>query len=367
MIEYKVITKQDAIDWQKRNPQKNRLSDFKLEHKACMGFDEPIAIVAIDEDRIVGRIFLFTGYMTIDGENILCRCSGDLFVHPMYRHRGVGLFIKMHMLKLGEPQLVGGVSGDMQKIYQKWNQFQPVDNSPICTLPLCWDAIVFFGRLAYYKRIGNGAKESKLIQLYYLMRYLVASRMAVRVFNRDDSILSSKEAVAALDGILNNNLFRVQIPWNINKLIEGLNAKRKDFFCWVVNCKAGNVRAKYLVTVYVKHKSVRTVHGKTVKIKEAHLNEIFPPTYNIKQLKSILSLVLKKILTLGFQALQLYATTDPLIKYCKSLNMISFYSKTVSIAVNGLETDLANIALEPRQWWCRAISEEQFREASCLD
>lgn len=365
-ISYRVFTKRDAIEWQKANPPSDKLSDLLLGRELLKGLPDSawVAVVAIDKGKIVGRNFVFPATIFINGERIDCRCSGDLYVKPEYRTKGVGLYIKMHMLNMGLPQIVGGTSGPMQKIYTAWGKYQLIDDSPVFALPLSISALLFYGRLSYYRQTNASGPTGWPVLAKILLELHLSARRFTKLRSINCTVLPPNLAVNLVDSILVDDLYPCQIPWDREKVAEALHLQKDDNYSWVFEIRQGTDTNRYFANVYVKRREVRLVSSKKAVIKEAQLSEIFPPVQDRTVFQEIISSLRNELLKLRFDSILIYALNETMADPCTEIGLPTFFNKTVSIAANDLEEPMASDVSTPENWWCRAYNEEQFKETS---
>ena len=362
MINIQTLTLADARQWQRLHPPTGRLTDLQLATRTATSLDEHVAVIATDGEKVVGRLFLFPCWLAFGDELIECRASGDLFVDERYRSRGVGPLLKMKQLQLGKPQIVGGVSGKMQAIYNRWTKFTAVDDSPVFQLATDFRAALFLARSC--PPTSDGPQQhtplrvvANLFPPYRIVRLAIAARRRMNI-----EPLPPSSAIAALPAMLHFSSARIQIPWNNTILQAGLNGRSKSLFATVISINSCGVETRHLITVYIKSKSIRLFGDRTTEILEGHVNEIFPPIENHEALYAVLGAVLTRAKALGISLLHLYANTSALLSVCLSLSLPSLFRKTVYFAANDLAPERAAYANDPMNWWCRAINEDQLKE-----
>lgn len=363
MIQYISLTKREAEQWQTKHPPTDRLSNLMIERWQKRHDDELVTIIAVDGERIIGRIFVFKSSVSIAGQRIECRASGDLYVREEYRTKGIGLFIKMKMLQAGKPQILGGASGQMKAIYGTWRHFKDIDHSPIFQLPIDLKAILGFGRFRYYQEVKESSQTSQFTLIKCLLSYLqtwfrLASKSAKQV-----RLLDVEKARQVMPDILRANPYTVHIPWDTESLRVALTGEKSDHRAWIAECQTSTGLTHHLVCTYIEKRILKIMGNRTIQVQEAHLNEIYPPPNNLSVLEELIALIARREKAQGTSVIHIHANTQELSQMCESLGLVPMYRRSVFFAPNDLPEHLAKIAMDPAAWWCRANNERQFREA----
>ncbi len=368
MIQYRYLTLQQAQQWQALHPADtaNPLSDFHLEHFNHLHSEDVIAVIALDENEIVGRNLLSYCEISVAGEPINCIVSQRVYVKEEYRTKGVGVYVKMHLLRLGLPQLSSSVSAAMQKVYDSWGEYHRVDDSPIHSIPLTTASFLRDCRLDYYAQISNGENTGWLFLARHMLHKIkAATRLSLLPSGQAGKLLNGTEACSALEEIVNLQKLPIYTPWDKKKIKSALAGSEQGMKAWVYKTSNQNKTTPYLLTAYIKYKATRVVGNQREKLKELHVNEIFPPVENKSDAIKIIHFVRKLAKTLSFDTVHIYAMTSELQQACHQLQLASFYNKSVYIVLRGVNEAQASLLIDPNNWWCRAINEEQFEESYC--
>ena len=353
------MTRSEAIDWQQRNPVRpgDPLSDLCLSYYEFCAMDDTVAVVAFDGEHMVGRNLVFLCNILVNGEPLKCAVSHNLYVDEAYRSKAVGTFIKMHVLKLGYPQISSGLSGAQKQVLDKWNAYQRVEDAKIYSMPLDFNGIVRLSRLAYYRAIDNGASH-----LPALMRSLV-NAVAIKPRLSSATLVDALDAETArekLDGVLDDCRFNVQLPWNRSKLRAAISGQLNNMKAWVVPI-AGQLR---LITIYLKYREARVLGNAARTLCEAHVNEVFPPVAQADEVRQVIKFCARQMQACQASILQVHALNEVMADSCQHLKLNTFLEKTVYIAPNKAAPDIAAIITDRQNWWCRAINEDQFEEVA---
>jgi hypothetical protein len=323
--------------------------------------DQRIAVVAFDGDRMVGRNFFCHCPILVNGKLVECVVTYNLFVDPAYRPKGVGTYIKMHVLKLGYPNVSSGVSPEMQKVQDAWSAYRKVASHPVYSVPVDLLGLLRLARMAAER--GPPAEGRKTGVMASAVRQ---ARSALSVAaGRWPALrpLAPDEAVRLLDEVLESERLPVQLPWNVEILVAALQGRRSGMRAWLVEFDAGGAgQPRHLVSAYVKSRTIRTLGAARRSASELHLNEIFPPVRDPQRAGALLRFALQQARRCGASILQIYAMTDALRDVCVGHGLETFFSKQVYVAPNSKDKALAGTLGDAGNWWCRAINEDQFEE-----
>jgi GNAT superfamily N-acetyltransferase len=358
-LRYEYLSRRDAIEWQRRTPvdPANPLTDFRLrDHERC-GMDQLVGVVAVLDGRIVGRNFFFHCPIEVRGHPVECLVSNDLFVAPEYRPRGIGVYIKMHVLKLGYPQISSGVSQAMQRVQDAWSAYSKIDSTPAYAIPVSRLGALRVARLCAQTPAGGERGGT----LFHLVRQVRASQRLAHGADDGARRLPPRSALAALDGVLDSARFPVQIPWNRALLLDALAGQARKPLAAVY---AASDACPHLLTGYLRHRSGRALLQRSTTFRELHVNEIFPPVRDAAVARSLLGHAVREARTVGADLVQFYASTAELRGACEAAGLRSFIGKSVYIAPNTRSAEASTLLRAPENWWFRALNEDQFEEVA---
>jgi GNAT superfamily N-acetyltransferase len=365
-VRYEYLTRRAAIEWQQRMPidPADPLTDMRLRDHERSGMDDVVGVVAIVDGRIIGRNFFFHSTLSIHGHEVDCIVSHNLFVAPAYRPRGIGIYIKMHVLKLGYPQVSSGVSHAMQQVQDAWSAYRKIDSTPAFAIPVSPLGGLRVARLAAEGAAPGGSPAGTL---HHLARQQGAAWWLERRADRALLALDAQAAAARMDRILDAERFPVQVPWN--------RALLRDALLGLVRMPAAGVYVKrgdptaepgYLMTGYTRRRTARGLGRRSAKYDEFHVNEVFPPVHDPLVAQSLLGHAVREARMRGADIVHFYATTETLQRVCEAAGLRSFVGKHVYIAPNSRCQTAVELLGTAQNWWCRVINEDQFEEVAAV-
>jgi GNAT superfamily N-acetyltransferase len=80
---------------------------------------EPAQLLGTYGNRVVGRMDVFPGALTVDGEEVPCLHASGLFVSPGYRHLGMGAMLLLRAQQLHHTVVACGISQQALPLYRK--------------------------------------------------------------------------------------------------------------------------------------------------------------------------------------------------------------------------------------------------------
>jgi len=362
MISFEYFTKAQAIEWQRSHPldPNDTLTDMRLRHYERADMEQRIGVFALDHGRIVGANFFQLCPLLVNGELIQCVASGNLFVAPEYRPRGIGTFLKMHVLKLGYPQISSGVSPSMQKVYDAWNAYTKVDASPVYTLPATPFGVLRVSRMTSERVRPRDKGRRELLK--HLGRN-VASLAGLYRAGGGLRVHAPDEAIDRVDALLRSERFPIQVPWNRTLVTRALRAEDAKARAWLVSARdESGTTVTHLISGYLRETTVRGYGSSQRRIHEFHLTEIFPPVRSERVAHGCLGLVASHAGGLGAAVVHVYAMTQALRSVCERSRLESFFKKCVYIAPNTKDGRVDAFMRDPRNWWCRIRNEGQLHE-----
>lgn len=362
MIRFEYFTRAQAIEWQAAHPkvEGDPLTDMRLTHFENVDLDQKVGIFAIDNDRMIGTNFLYYCPISVNGKLVECIVTNNLYVHPDYRPKGVGTFLKMYILKLGYPQISSGVSPSMRKVYDAWSAYTKIDASPVFVMPVDAFGLLRVSRMSSEREAGKAGGRIRLAK-----KILSGFIRALSIRNtgpKNVRVLSPVEAEARLHEVLHAASFPIQVPWNrdlVVRSIWGLDAKAH---AWMVEVGCTDARSTHLVTGYLRAITARGLGSLQRRVQELHLTEIFPPASSEAVARACLQVVSRKARATGASIVHVSAMTGSLRSVCEKAGLDSFYEKRVYIAPNTKDGAMDELMRTPANWWCRIRNEDQLEE-----
>jgi GNAT superfamily N-acetyltransferase len=383
VIEYRILTKRDVDQWQRNHAgsdgaqseeptdgiprsglQRGAAWMSRIAYSQDLEADTARTIAAFDDDRMVGRLHVVYTDLLIEGRRLQrCAVGEDFFVLDEYRDRAVGLSILLKALKLGLPFIESGVSGQMRKILDSWKQFVLVDASPMFQVALDRPGLVQIAKWDLYEQQPSGGFWADgLTKLSLLLRGWRQRRGLSNAGRGMLKILPARDAAAAFDRGLMTARAAVQLPWNRELLKSALAGSDPNRRAWLVEC-ADDRSGPWLVTLYRQERILgQNPDGTTKSVREAHLNEIYPPLDERAPIGALLAFAVDRATEMGANVVQVHAMTPAIERFCRSHGLRSRMTKSIYIAADGVDPATRRLLSDPTSWWCRAFNENQFEE-----
>jgi hypothetical protein len=281
-----------------------------------------------------------------------------------YRKSAVGLSILLKAMNLGFPYFEASVSRQMRGILEKMKQFHHVDSSPVFQLGLDRSGIVQIASWEFYKETS---KPGFMSEMTWKARLLSGNWLRSRKLLRHETVrhelINPEKAITIIEKTFSIPHAMVQIPWNRNLLIEGLSGRNRDFRAWLISLPSDSEPYR-LVTLYRRDRVLgQDGQGNPNIIREAHLNEIYPPLEREAPIVSLLAFASRQALKAGASVLHIHALTAGIEDACRTLGLSSHISKAVFVATGAIEPEIGKTLADPGKWWCRASNEDQLEEA----
>lgn len=364
MVGYLTLTRHQAEQWQQGHPKEpgDPLTDMHLDYFTHYLPEEVVALLAVDADKIIGRILLAHSDILVDGTSQRFLIGQDLLVRDEYRRQAVGIQILARVLKLGRPYIAASVSAEMAQIFDAWRGFSKVDASPVYSVGIDLYGVVRTTRLALQRQHADGKTVSRFDTLRALLQ---RARTALQLRAREPrgfSLLPPTEAESVLDKVADAVRFRVQIPWNRNQLVRAIRGTSGDCRAFIFRTESAPRAMPRLVTIYLKCATVSIFGASDMRrITTAHLNEVFPPLDDAATARFVLGSVAREAAGRGASIIFVSATTPVLEAACAEFDLA--FRKSVYVTTVGLDSGSARVVSDPANWWCRAINENQFEES----
>ncbi len=392
MIEYRLFTKPELLKWRKDrglDEPPPDLDHFKVSVGAAprIGLQQDndteltaprctqeidntaiCAICAFDDGHLVGRISIRYFDLQLDAQRLRCAVGSGFMVLKAYRNSAVGLSILLKAMNLGMPYFEAGVSGQMDEILGKMPQFHMIDNSPIFQLGLDGTGKVQVAKWEHFSKSDHGNRFSEQVaKLHALVRSWKHFRRVSHAASARSILDCPEAATTTLEKYLSAVRFRVQVPWNRDLLVKGLHGDIPNFGVWLVSAPNDASRV-WLLTLYRRDR----VLGRGSKrephiLKEAHLNEIYPPLRSKDPVLPLLAFASHQASISGASILHIHALTSALEKACIALGMRNQTRKRIFVTPGNTDEGNKKLLIDPESWWCRAFSEDQLEEAFDAD
>jgi hypothetical protein len=287
----------------------------------------------------------------------------DFFVLDEYRDRAVGLSLLLKALKLGLPFIESAVSGQMRKILDSWKQFVLVDASPMFQVALDRFGLLQMAKWDLYEQQSSGGFwADKLTKLCLLHRGWRQSRRLSNAGRGMLKMFPARDTTAAFDRCLMTPRAAVQLPWNRELLESALAGSDPNRGAWLVEC-VDDRSGPWLVTLYRQERFLgQNPDGTTRSVREAHLNEIYPPADERAPVAALLAFAANRATEMGANVVQIHAMTPAIEQFCHGKGLRSRMKKSVYIAAEGVDAATRRLLSDPANWWCRAFNENQFEE-----
>lgn len=368
MLEYSILTRHEAERWQETHARDagDPLSDMHLDDLARYAPDETVAILATDGGRIVGRILLAHSDVLVDGTPRRFLVGRNLLVREEYRRHAVGIQLLARVMRLGKPYIAASVSAEMGRIFDAWRNFHRVDATPVYALGLDRYGVARTTRLALQQLHAAGKRVALLDTVRGVLarawRALGTLIMVPGGFAR----LPADEAEAALESIARTRRFRVQIPWHRDTVVAALRRGTGNCRAAVFRDRRSSCAPARLLTLYF-----RTIEGGVYSVRDvrqlrvAYLNEVFPPLDDDRTARYAVGLAAREARSAGAGILFVCAATPALERACAGLDLAM--RRSIYVTPAGLDPAAATAVVEPGNWWCRAVNENQFEESYAPD
>lgn len=346
-----------------RPPQVQALLSRALKESRNWRPDDPVILVAIDDERPAGHVKFTFGHIARLGERMRAAAAQDLFTHPDYRGQGIGSALISKSLEIGMPCLYSGISGQAMPLYQKLG-FSFIDCAPVYQLPLTLLAYLREWRTWRY-RLENDVDARDKRALRALQKTLRARRNVRTRGGAEWNALDSTASCNELRRLAKTHSRMFQVPWSLDLLSSALKGEVAHLHAAVLAKEGSATPGCHLVTVYRQRASVRIpMTERHVDLVDGHLNEIYPPVADLDSALGVLRAAARYGRRIGCDNLSIHAMTDELRSACEQLGLASSAAKSVAIQPIGIPQALAAEMVRPENWWCRMANEEQLEEAA---
>ena len=364
-IRYALLTKKQAnqLDPLRYNPTIAEFANLRLNRTNSLEENDTVAVVAFDGERIVGKILFGYGWLPFDNTSIrlALALAQDLLVSEEYRGRGIGLAILQKSTEIKVPQIHSGLSGMALPLIEKLG-FLSIDRTPSYQLALSAKGLLRLIRADFHAHATGALPAIRIAIRSALSQFTQHKRL---ISNRSGAVtLSAAEAIRQLPFLTAHRERRFQIPWNNSKLIAGVKGVDKGFAAWVIS--VGNMKEprNHLVTAYLFERHIRIpLTNRLVPLSEWRVNEIYPPVKDHDTTRRLIPGISANLSKIGADVMELFAPTEALVSACTALGLVQSIHKSMLLVPSGVSDDLKSDLLEPSQWWCRALNENQFEES----
>jgi len=365
MIAYSYLTKRQLIDGNysrvvdDKDPYAGSQPHVIRDHSE----DQIIGVIAEDQNRLVGRLFLSYTEILVGDQLIRCAVGNNLYVKEKYRQKAVGIKLLWKAMELGFPYVAASTSADATPVFAVSKKFHLIDNSPIFSCGLNLGGYVRTARLLLQQHSEQQPDISMFRQFQVVASKVLAGGRLQRDNLRAITKLKVSEAQDLLPSLAGFRDHQVYLPWNKEVLINALSHKNDNVRAWIVTHTKNNVARNYLLTIYLVSRewsAFRTSDIKKMKI--ARVTEIFPSTSDTGVAQDLITFAAQQAREMDATILEVSANIDSLRKACSNLKFENFNQKKIWIAPGRAKGELIEKLCSPAAWWCRARNEDQFEE-----
>ena len=386
MIEYRLLTRPQVMQWRREHSfevQDSR-ADTPRGHIVRRGVqsdtaspvlglsrcvqevddDAVVAICAFDDDRLIGRLSIVYFELLVNGQYRRCAVGSGFKVLEEYRKGAPGLSILLKAMHLGMPYFETSVSGQMREILLRMKPFTLVDDSPVYQAGLNRAGIIQLARWDFFKNPDTG---NRVLEQFSKLKLLANHwRHSRKLLNADPGTYTLKTGSGAM-AVLEKDFavagFRVQLPWSREFIGRGLSGEDAGFRAWLISFDS-NPGKPWLISLYLRERVLgHGPQGEPNVLREAHLNEIYPPLQSGDPVLALLSFASRQAKATGTSVLHIHALTEAMESTCRNIGLKSATARTVFVAPGNSDPELRDSLLERDNWWCRAFSEEELEEA----
>lgn len=384
MIEYRILTKKDMPAWRKKyNLLPHDVDPTLVNNIPRAGIQNAVvspdfdcfqnidpdmvcAIVALEGDRLIGKLLILYTDLLINNRLQRCAIGSGFYVLNEYRDRAVGIAIMLKALKLGVPYLEAGVSGQMRNILNSWKQFTQIDESPEFQVALDKAGLIQITKWDFYAhKYAATFPINQLIKIALLFRNLSNKwRLNATRYTRISAIPVNQAINQYLGRYFSSPKYPIQIPWNNALINEALAGKNPNCKAWIVEDTKSN-SGPWLISMYRRERHLGTTSdGTPKKLREIYLNEIYPPLDQDDPIDALLAFSLHQATTMDANILRIYALTPAMADGCRRFGLSNRASKSIFVAPGtNIDETTTKYLCDPKSWWCRAFSEDQFEES----
>jgi hypothetical protein len=314
---------------------------------------EQLAVFATEGEKVAGWMWFTYGYFADEKKLVRIASAQNHWTSEEFRGRGIGTGLVKETLKLPMYSVFSGPSGQGLPIHRKLG-INFLDEWPIYRIPLLWA-----GKLRNWRaQIYDEKSQRTPVQAY-----IDVERSRAQVLR---GVRQGWEALAAddvCDGVAvlaKLRQKRFQFPWNCEAIWRAARCENDGMRTYLFRNPDGK---KFFVSVYLREECVRLpLTQKCVRLKEGHVNEIFPPIESESDAAAIVAILGRRSLEEGVDSLALYGSTSAIIAAMDRAGVPRIGARMVAIIPPRAEdagTDAASLA---KNWWCRVLNEEQVEE-----
>ncbi|MFQ6024166.1 MAG: GNAT family N-acetyltransferase, partial [Acidiferrobacterales bacterium] len=358
------LTRQEAEIWQAKHAYliANRLYDLNLPLTVANRPDQISNILAYDHDDVVGKIAITPCTLKLGGNYVPCIASGDLYVERDYRDKGVGSLLIFSMLSLNRTWVFGGASTDLLPLLLEWKRFKWIDENPIYYLPLSFAGAAKVFGVYLRNRIASRAATEDLPDLPQGLPTLAFWRRFP--LSPDLRPLSGLDAIKTTRELLTASVKPCQVPHNIPLIERALEGREEGLVALVI--RVGTEGPAHLITLYPTFEKlgIPALNKLVRRLKVMTLNEIFPPPDDVSTVIGLLALGIAKARESGADIIKICGMNGSICDAARTLKALPLLRKTVFAVFSKDVVKSRPEVVDPQNWWCRAVNEVQFSEAT---
>lgn len=367
MIYYHTLRKSDLFDGStiEKVDAEDPFNQSSLKYLKEYDRSEIVAIIATDNGRLVGRIFLAYADVMVNGRLLRCTVGENLYVQESYRKKAVGLKLLKNAINLGNPYIAASVSADLYPVLEVSKWFHRIDASPVYLLGLDIGGTFRVARLALQEEEKRLKRVTTKIHLLSVLARKLFSLYRMRLPGRKQlKVLTPELALIRLESMVILRDKKTYIPWNRSVITNSLFGKDHKRHSWVVALEVGSITCYHFVSLYMDQQNLSLIHSQDIRrIQIARLSEVFPPITNVHVGHRVLEFAAERARHLGASLLFVYAIEDILNQACQKMELDTLLDKRIFLSPGELDDELSSIITKPHNWWCRGINESQFEEA----
>ena len=321
-----------------------------------------IAILALSDGIVAGRMFMTYGHISTPEKKIRVALGQAFYTKPEFRGRGIGTVLTSKYFEITSPKLRSGTSNQGLRVLKKFpHSF--IDQSPIYQMPVGSKGILREWR----NRMGRISKPKQ--DLFHPIRVLNKTRKtratAIKKSSTSDFvILKSDMAISTTTELMKVRYRHFQVPWDKSSMTKAASGDVSKFRLVVFEKTVENVKTAHFVTIYKKVEHVRVPGtSRQLDLLNGLVNEIYPPPETLETAIEILGILTTKSKDWGFDNLAFCAMTPILVDACQSMGLNTYHCKRVGFEPGEMEDTMAKSIVLEENWWCRAVTEDFVEEA----
>ena len=364
-IEYRwfsVAQSQSLINDKDLSPEIKDILQTALKSAKNTTPNDLIALLALNDKTIAGRILFTYGHISTPASNIRIAAAQKLLTNSGFRGQGIGSNLISKSLEIGMPCFYSGISNQAIQLYTRLG-FSFIDQSPIYQMPIGTKGILREWR----NRLGRASttRRIKFQSIRALRETLSTRKAALKIAAASTlTILNKGLACSATKELMGHRHNYFQVPWNKAEMVKSANNENSKFKLLVFRNTCTTQLPSHFVNVYKKTDHVRLPRSsKKLEFMNGIVNEIYPPPTTLEVAIDILSTLTDNAKAMGFDNLSIYAMTPVIENACQAMGLNTYHRKSIAFQPANMKDDLTTLVLKPKNWWCRAVNEDYIEEA----